>query len=111
MSKATVLDQVVGWLHNDGANARRDDFWARARDAISGDVYGVDSSLPGWEDAHCLAHESLWFYACLAAGHVYMRDDAGAQAALAAYREEVGRVGTSPHLRGTNGVMTRPYGA
>ena len=69
------------WLHNDAASTHVDEFWSRAKDAISGDVYGIDLAVVDWDLAHSLEHESLWFYACLTAGHVFMRDDGGAQAA------------------------------
>ena len=110
MSKATIQAEVIAWLHNDNAAAQQDVFWQRAKDAISGDVYGIDVTVAGWEDAHCTEHPSLWFYAALSAGHIFTRDAEGLATAAQGYQAEVARVGTSPALRGTRKQMTRPYG-
>ena len=112
MSKSSILDQVVTWVHSDaaGAGAHREEFWSRARDAIAGDVFGVDATVVDWDLTHCVEHESLWFYACLNAAHIWARDEAGAAGAGQSYRDEVSRVGTSQVLRGARGQLERPYG-
>lgn len=109
MSKATILADVVAWLHNDAAAAQTEVFWSRAKDAIAGDVFGVDSSVTDWDLTHCVAHPSIWFYAALVAGHVFTRDAEGLAGAQALYKDEVARVGTAPALRGVAGQVGRPY--
>jgi len=112
MTKDQILAEVVRWLHNDLATAETAGFWARAMDAISGDVFGVDSTVAGWDTASAALYGSLWFYACLYAGRVWAEDAEGAAAAMGAYQSEVSRVGTSMNKRGTAQQLTRPgYGA
>ena len=109
--KASILAQVIAWLHNSLANSQGEQFWTLAKNAILGDVLGIDATAPDWDLTHAEQHPALWFYACLYAGRVFLEDPEGAAAANNGYRSEVDRVGTAPAIRGTTGQLRRPYGA
>lgn len=81
-----TLDQVLRWIHQDKAIAVKEDFWKNAADRIGADVWNLDATVPGWDEAHALANPSLWFYACLREGRVWAEDDEGVATAEAAYQ-------------------------
>jgi len=109
--KTSILVQVIAWLHNSLANSQTEQFWTLAKNAILGDILGIDDTAPDWDLTHAEQYPALWFYACLYAGRVFLEDADGAAAADNGYKSEVARVSTAPVIRGTTGQLRRPYGA
>jgi hypothetical protein len=86
MSKSSILDQVVAWVHSDGAGAgaHREEFWSRAKDAIAGDVFGVDSTVVDWDLTHSVSRcGSTRVSTRRTSGRATMRGPAGRRRAIA----------------------------
>src|SRR5262245_10444723 len=108
MTKAEILAAVLAWLHNAKAAPQQETFWTLARDRVAGDLWEADSSVPGWEDASAAEFPSLWLYAVLREGRIFLEDDNGAQAAEAGY--SIARsVANSRQRQGASSQLSRPY--
>jgi hypothetical protein len=105
---AALLTSVVAWLHNAKATAHTSEFWANAADRIAGDLFGVDTTSTGWDDASALAFPSLWFYACLREARIWAEDQDGAAVAETAYQAAL-NVANSRQRQGAPEQLGRPY--
>jgi hypothetical protein len=108
MTKSEILAAVLAWLHNAKAAAQQDTFWTLASARIAGDLYNVDATAAGWEDASAAANPDVWLYACLREGRIFLEDDANAQTAEAGYQAALG-VANSRQRQGASEQLTRPY--
>jgi hypothetical protein len=105
---AALLTSVVAWLHNSKANAYTSDFWANAADRIAGDLFNVDTTLTGWDDASALEFPSLWFYALLREARIWAEDSDGAGVAEASYQAALA-IANSRQRQGAPEQLARPY--
>jgi len=108
MTKAEILAAVLAWLHNAKAAAQQDTFWTLARDRIAGDLFNVDTTSPTWEDDTAATFPSLWLYAVLREGRIFLEDDANAQSAEAGYQVALS-IANSRQRQGASSQLSRPY--
>ena len=103
-----LLTSVVAWLHNAKATAFTSDFWQNAADRIAGDLFGVDTTSTGWDDASALEFPSLWFYALLREARIWAEDQDGAAVAENAYQTALA-VANARQRQGAPEQLGRPY--